>query len=150
TVPHAAPELLSRLSGIVGERGLITDPGDMEPYLVDWRGFYRGVAPAIVRPANTAEVAAVVRLCAETRTGIVPQGGNTGMCGGATPSPAGTQIVLSLARMNRIREVDVLNNTLTADAGCILVNVQQAAVAADRFFPLSLGGEGSCMIGGNL
>jgi FAD/FMN-containing dehydrogenase len=129
---------------------LITDARDMEPYIVDWRGFYRGAAPAVVRPANTDEVAEVVKLCAETRTGIVPQGGNTGMCGGATPSPAGNEIVLSLARMNRIREVDALNNTLTADAGCILVNVQQAALAADRFFPLSLGGEGSCHIGGNL
>ena len=145
-----AAALLPRLAAIVGERGLITEPRDMEPYLVDWRGFYRGAAPAVVRPASTAEVAAVVKLCAETRTGIVPQGGNTGMCGGATPSAAGTEIVLSLARINRIREVDALNNTLTADAGCILVNVQQAAAAADRFFPLSLGGEGSCMIGGNL
>jgi FAD/FMN-containing dehydrogenase len=144
------PPLLARLSGIVGERGLITDPRDMEPYVVDWRGFYRGATPAIVRPASTAEVAAVIRLCAETRTGIVPQGGNTGMCGGATPSATGTEIVLSLGRMNRIREVDPLNNTLTAEAGCILVNVQQAALAADRFFPLSLGGEGSCQIGGNL
>ena len=150
TLPQSASPLLARLSEIVGERGLITDPRDMEPYIVDWRGFYRGAAPAIVRPANTAEVAAVVKLCAETRTGVVPQGGNTGMCGGATPSPAGKEIVLSLGRMNRIREVDALNNTLTADAGCILVNVQQAALAADRLFPLSLGGEGSCQIGGNL
>jgi FAD/FMN-containing dehydrogenase len=142
--------LLARLAGIVGERGLITDPRDMEPHVTDWRGFFRGAARAVVRPASTAEVAAVVGLCAETRTGIVPQGGNTGMCGGATPSPAGTEIVLSLARMNRIRDVDPLNNTLTAEAGCILVNVQQAALAADRFFPLSLGGEGSCQIGGNL
>jgi FAD/FMN-containing dehydrogenase len=150
SLPQASAPLLARLREIVGERGLITEARDMEPYVVDWRGFYRGAAPAIVRPASTPEVAAVVALCAETRTGIVPQGGNTGMCGGATPSPAGTEIVLSLGRMNRIREVDTLNNTLTVDAGCILVNVQQAAAAADRFFPLSLGGEGSCTIGGNL
>ncbi len=87
TLPQSAASLLPRLSQIVGERGLITDPRDMEPYIVDWRGFYRGATPAIVRPASTAEVAAVVKLCAETRTGIVPQGGNTGMCGGATPRP---------------------------------------------------------------
>jgi FAD/FMN-containing dehydrogenase len=147
--PHA-DALLARLSAIVGEDGIITDARDMEPYVVDWRGFYRGATPAVVRPRNTAEVAEVVRICAETRTGIVPQGGNTGMCGGATPSPAGNEIVLCLARMNRVRELDLLNNTITVDAGCILVNVQRAALDADRYFPLSLGGEGSCHIGGNL
>jgi FAD/FMN-containing dehydrogenase len=104
----------------------------------------------VVRPASTEEVAAVVKLCAETGTGVVPQGGNTGMCGGATPSAAGNEIVLALGRMNRVREVDTLNNTITADAGCILANLQQSAIAADRFFPLSLGAEGSCQIGGNL
>jgi FAD/FMN-containing dehydrogenase len=147
---RSAAVLLDRLAAIVGERGLITEARDMEPYVVDWRGYYRGATPAVVRPASTAEVAAVVKLCAETGTGIVPQGGNTGMCGGATPSAAGREIVLCLARMNRIRELDALNNTVTADAGCILANVQQAALAADRFFPLSLGAEGSCQIGGNL
>ena len=142
--------ILDRLRKAVGAQGLITDARDMEPYVVDWRGHYRGSTPAVVRPANTDEVAAVVKICAETGTGIVPQGGNTGMCGGATPSAAGNEIVLCLGRMNRIRETDALNNTLTAEAGCILANVQQAALAADRYFPLSLGAEGSCQIGGNL
>ncbi|MCC7484845.1 MAG: FAD-binding oxidoreductase [Burkholderiales bacterium] len=149
--PHAAaPGLLARLAGIVGPRGLVTDAREMEPYLVDWRRHYRGAALAVARPASTAEVAAVMRECVATRTCVVPQGGNTGMCGGATPSPAGNGIVVSLSRMNRIREVDALNNTLTAEAGCVLANVQEAALAADRFFPLSLGAEGSCQIGGNL
>ena len=97
-LPQSTTSLLARLAEIVGERGLITDPRDMEPYVVDWRGFYRGATPAIVRPASTAEVAAVVKLCAETGTGIVPQGGNTGMCGGATPSPPGNEIVLIARR----------------------------------------------------
>jgi FAD/FMN-containing dehydrogenase len=122
----------------------------MEPYVVDWRRFYRGATPAVVRPANTAEAAAVVKLCSETGTPVVPQGGNTGMCGGAVPSPSGKEIVLALGRMNRVLEMDALNNTITVEAGCILANIQQAALAADRFFPLSLGAEGSCQIGGNL
>jgi FAD/FMN-containing dehydrogenase len=150
SVAVSAPSLLDRLHAAVGPQGLITDARDMEPYVVDWRGFYRGATPAIVRPGSTAEVAKVVKLCAETGTGIVPQGGNSGMCGGATPSPAGDQIVLQLGRMNRILEIDPLNNTITVEAGCILANIQQAALEADRLFPLSLGGEGSCQIGGNL
>src|SRR5687767_2156824 len=112
-----APNLIERLASVVGAPGLITDPRDMEPYVVDWRGFYRGTTPAVVRPASTEEVAAVVKACAQTGTAIIPQGGNTGMAGGATPSPAGDQIVLSLARMNRILEIDRLNNTMTVQAG---------------------------------
>jgi FAD/FMN-containing dehydrogenase len=142
--------LLDRLRGAVGPGGLVTDPRDMEPYVVDWRRFYRGATPAVVRPASTAEVAAVLGICAETGTPVVPQGGNTGMCGGATPSPGGKEIVLALGRMNRVLETDALNNTITVQAGCILANIQQAAAAADRFFPLSLGAEGSCQIGGNI
>lgn len=145
---HASP--LERIRAAVGAQGMITDAADLEPYVVDWRGLFRGVTPAVVRPASTEEVAAVVRICAETGTPIVPQGGNTGMCGAATPSPTGDQLILSLARMNRIREVDTLNNTVTVEAGCILANIQQAALHADRLFPLSLGAEGSCQIGGNL
>jgi FAD/FMN-containing dehydrogenase len=147
----AAPaSVLDRIHAAVGPQGLITDARDMEPYVVDWRGMFRGATPAIVRPASTAEVAAVVKICSETGTGVVPQGGNTGMSGGATPSPAGNQIVLHLGRMDRILEVDPLNNTITVEAGCVLANIQQAALAADRLFPLSLGAEGSCQIGGNL
>ena len=142
--------LIERIAGVVGPQGLITDARDMEPYVVDWRGYYRGTTPAVVRPADTAQVAAVVKLCAETRTAIVPQGGNTGMCGASVPHADGREIVLSLARMNRVLEVDALNNTATAEAGCVLVNLQQAAAEKDRLFPLSLGAEGSCQIGGNL
>ena len=145
-----APAPLDRIRAVVGDQGIVTDAAELEPYIVDWRGFYRGSTPAVVRPASTAEVAEVVKICAGTRTPIVPQGGNTGMCGGATPSPEGNELILCLGRMNRIREIDPLNNTVTAEAGCILANIQEAAVAADRLFPLSLGAEGSCQIGGNL
>ena len=147
---EAAGDLRQRLAAIVGARGIVTDAADMAPYLTDWRALYQGRAVAVVRPASTAEVAAVVRLCAETRTPIVPQGGNTGMCGAATPDMTGTAVVIAMGRMNRIIEVNPLNNTLTAEAGCILANIQQAAADLDRLFPLSLGGEGSCLIGGNL
>jgi FAD/FMN-containing dehydrogenase len=148
--PRTQPTFLDRIRRIVGPQGMITDARALEPYAVDWRDYFHGATPAVVRPAATAEVAQVVAICAEARVGIVPQGGNTGMCGGATPSPAGDEIVLNLGRMNRIREVDALNNTIAAEAGCILANIQQAASQADRFFPLSLGAEGSCQIGGNL
>jgi len=145
-----AHSLLERIAGIVGPQGLVTGPAELEPYVADWRGIFRGSALAAVRPASTAEVAAVIRLCADTRTAIVPQGGNTGMCGAATPHAGAGEIVLSLARMNRIIEVDPLDNTMTVEAGCILANIQQAAADVDRLFPLSLGAEGSCQIGGNL
>ncbi|MEK7836126.1 MAG: FAD-binding oxidoreductase, partial [Pseudomonadota bacterium] len=147
---ESSADLVARLGAVVGPGGLVTDPAEMAPYLTDWRELYQGRAAAIVRPASSEEVAAVVRLCAGTRTPIVPQGGNTGMCGAATPDASGNAIVMALGRMNRIIELDTLNNTLTVEAGCILANVQQAALEADRFFPLSLGGEGSCQIGGNL
>jgi FAD/FMN-containing dehydrogenase len=142
--------LIERLAAAVGPQGLITDPNDLVPYVADWRGVYRGATPAVVRPANTAQVAAVVKICAETRTGLVPQGGNTGMCGASVPDARGNEVVLSLARMNRVLETDALNNTIAVEAGCVLANVQQAARDAGRLFPLSLGAEGSCQIGGNL
>ncbi len=145
-----AHSFIERLEAIVGPQGLITVARDLEPYVVDWRGIYHGATPAVVRPANTGQVAAVVKICAETATPIVPQGGNTGMCGASVPHADGTEIVLSLARMNRVLEVDALNNTMTVEAGCVLANIQQAAAEVDRLFPLSLGAEGSCQIGGNL
>ena len=148
--PEISADLIARLGAIVGAAGLITDAAEMSPYLTDWRELFQGRAAAIVRPASSEEVAAVVRLCAGTRTPIVPQGGNTGMCGAATPDASGNAIVMALGRMNRIIELNALNNTMTVEAGCILANVQQAALDADRFFPLSLGAEGSCQIGGNL
>jgi FAD/FMN-containing dehydrogenase len=141
---------IAALNKLLGPQGVLTAAADLEPYVVDWRGVYRGATAAVVRPANTAEVAAVMKLCADTGTALVPQGGNTGMCGASVPNAHGREIVLSMARMNKIMEVDPLNNTLTAEAGCVLANIQQAAADAGRLFPLSLGAEGSCQIGGNL
>jgi FAD/FMN-containing dehydrogenase len=142
--------LIQHLRRIVGEPNVLTAPAEVEPYVQDWRGIYVGATPAVVRPANTAEVAAVVTLCCEAGASLVPQGGNTGMCMASVPRAGFGEIVLSLARLNRIREVDPLNNTMTVEAGVVLQNIQQAAVEVDRLFPLSLGAQGSCMIGGNL
>ncbi|MEE8283829.1 MAG: FAD-binding oxidoreductase, partial [Alphaproteobacteria bacterium] len=143
-------KILARLLGAVGDRGMITDPGDMVPYVTDHRDLFQGAAAAVLRPVSTEETAAVVTICAETGTSIVPQGGNTGLVGGSVPEPSGDAVVLNLGRMNKVRELDPLNNTMTVEAGCILADLQTAAADADRLFPLSLGAEGSCMIGGNL
>ena len=143
-------QALNRLKSAVGANAWSTAAGDMAPHLVDWRGQYHGQALIVVRPGSTADVAEIVRICAEARLLIVPQGGNTSMCGGATPASTGDTVVLSLARMNRVRGIDPANNTMTVEAGCILQVIQQEAAAADRYFPLSLASEGSCMIGGNL
>lgn len=137
------------LSAIVGAANVLAGEA-AAAFLVDWRGRYRGQARAVVRPGSTQEVADVVRLCHERRIPIVPQGGNTGLCGGATPDGSGSAIVLSLVRMNAIRAIDTANDTLVADAGCTLQQVQQAARNAGRLFPLSLAAEGTCTIGGNL
>ena len=142
--------LIERIQGIVGAAGLITAAQEAAPYAIDWRKRYVGKPLAVVRPASTDEAAQVVRACAETRTVIVPQGGNTGLCGAAVPDASGTQIILNLSRMNRVRAIDTRNNTMTVEAGCVLASLQQAAAAADRLFPLSLAAEGSCEIGGNL
>ena len=146
----APADVIEKIRHVVGPQGILTAAADLEPYVVDWRGVYRGTAVAVVRPANTAEVAAVMKICADTGTPLVPQGGNTGMCGASVPNASGGEIVLALSRMNKIIEVDPLNNTLTAEAGCVLASIQQAATDAGRLFPLSLGAEGSCQIGGNL
>lgn len=158
-MPHApmsrplsapSPDVLGRLKSIVGPAGWTDDPQAMAPHLVDQRGTYRGRTALMLRPAATAEVAAVVACCATAGIGIVPQGGNTGLVGGATPRAAGDEILLCLGRMNRIRELDPLNYTMIAEAGCVLQTLQDAAEQADRMFPLSLGAEGTCQIGGNL
>ncbi len=149
-MPSPAKPIVSALEKILGPQGVLTASADLEPYVVDWRGVYRGTAAAVARPASTAEVAAVMQWCAASGTPLVPQGGNTGMCGAAVPHASGHEVVLSLARMNRILDVDPLNNTLTTEAGCVLANIRQAAADQDRLFPLSLGAEGSCQIGGNL
>jgi len=146
---YAAP-LLSTLGAIVGDGNVLTSDQDVAPYVTDWRDRYRGRTRAVVRPGTTAEVAAVVRCCGEHGTPIVPQGGNTGLCGGATPHEDGAEIVVSLARLARLRAIDASNATLTVEAGVPLARVQQAANEAGFFFPLSLGAEGSCTIGGNL
>ncbi|HET9023561.1 MAG TPA: FAD-binding oxidoreductase [Burkholderiaceae bacterium] len=142
--------LLERLQATVGAANVLTDPSDTAPYLTDWRKRYTGRAQAVVRPATTDEVAAVVRICAQTRTPIVPQGGNTGLVGGGTPDDTGRALLLALGRMNRLRAVDPVNNTITVEAGCPLQRVQEAAAEAGRLFPLSLAAEGTATIGGNL
>jgi D-lactate dehydrogenase (cytochrome) len=142
--------LIARLAAVVGAAHVLTDPRDTAPFATDWRKRYFGKPLAVVRPATTAEVAAVVRLCVEARAAVVPQGGNTGLCGGATPDASGEQVVVSLARLNRVRALDPVNSTITVEAGCVLANLQRAADEADRLFPLSLAAEGSCEIGGNL
>jgi len=141
--------LLHALAAAVGEANVLTGD-DAAPYLTDWRKRYVGRAKAVVRPASTAEVAAVVRACAQARAPMVPQGGNTGLVGGGTPDASGDAVVISLQRMKRVRSIDVANDTLTAEAGCVLQEVQQAAQARGRLFPLSLAAEGSATIGGNL
>ena len=143
-----APDLITRFAAIVGERHAITDPSDVAPYVAEERGLYHGHSPLVLRPGSTAEVSAILKLANETATPIVPQGGNTGLVGGQTPHAG--EIVLSLKRMDRIREVDATSNTMTCEAGVILINAQNAAAEANRLFPLSLGAEGSCTIGGNL
>jgi FAD/FMN-containing dehydrogenase len=142
--------IVAALAGIVGAKYVLTDPLDVAPFYVDARSRYRGQAIAAVKPASTDEVAKIVRFCATERIAVVPQGGNTGQCGGATPMGRHRAIVLRLDRMNRIREVNPIDNTMTVEAGCILTDLQNAAEAADRFFPLSLGAEGTCQIGGNI
>ncbi len=143
-------DLLPALYDALGEAGLITDAERMQSYLSDWRNAYRGLAAAVLRPGTTEEVAAAVRLCAQAGVALVPQGGNTGLCGGSIPDASGAQMVLSLTRLKRIREVDVANATITVEAGVILQQLQDAAAEVGRLFPLSLGAEGSCTVGGNL
>ncbi|MGH6610948.1 MAG: FAD-binding oxidoreductase [Burkholderiaceae bacterium] len=142
--------MLQRLRDIVGAPHVLTAADDTAPYLTDWRRRFAGRAQAVVQPAATNEVAAIVRACVEQRVPIVPQGGNTGMMGAATPDTAGNAILLSLRRMNTVRAVDAINSTIIVEAGCILRDVQHAAHDHGRLFPLSLSAEGSATIGGNL
>jgi len=142
--------LLQDLEKVVGEAGLVRDEQRLQSYLSDWRNAYRGKAALVVRPASTEQVAAVVRLCSAAGVALVPQGGNTGLCGGSIPDGSGTQVVLSLTRMTQIRDVDAGNETITVEAGVLLQRLQEAAAEAGRLFPLSLGAEGSCTVGGNL
>jgi len=142
--------LVDGLKAIVGAHAVFTEPLDRAPYENDWRDQYHGRAAAVVKPGSTEEVSRVVKLLAGRRIAIVPQGGNTSMCGGSVPDASGTQVVVNLSRMNRVRSVDAANNTMTVEAGCVLATLQETADKHDRLFPLSLGAEGSCEIGGNL
>ncbi|MDB5372331.1 MAG: hydroxyacid dehydrogenase [Belnapia sp.] len=147
--PSLAP-LLGQLAALLGPRGILTDPQDVLPHLSDWRALYQGRSPCVLRPASTAELAAVVKLCAAAGAPLVPQGGNTSMVGGATPDEGGRQLIVSLARLNRLRDIDPLDMTMTAEAGVIVKAAQEAAAGAGCLFPLSFGGEGTATIGGVL
>ncbi len=145
----ASTPLLDQLRQIVGAPNVLTE-GDLTAWELDWRRRERGRALAVVRPGTTAEVAAVVKACAAAGVSMVPQGGNTGMVVGSTPDASGTQVVLSLTRMNKVRALDAGNLTITVDAGCVLQSLQEECEKAGFLFPLSLASEGSCTIGGNL
>jgi len=142
--------LLDDLKAIVGPSGWSDDPDELLPHLTEWRDTYRGETLLMVSPANTEQVSAVIKACAAAQTAVVPQGGNTGLCGGAIPDESGEQVLLSLSRMNAIRSIEANDFSMIVEAGCILADVQAEARKAGRFFPLSLGAEGSCQIGGNL
>src|SRR6478609_8670852 len=151
-VQHAAPplpqELIAKFRAIVGDKYAMTDAADIAPYVTEERDLFRGRSPLVLRPGTTAEVAAICKLANEHRIALVPQGGNTGLVGGQTPHNG--EVVVSLRRMDKIRDVDSASNTMTCEAGVILQVAQQRAAEVDRLFPLSLGAEGSCTIGGNL
>ena len=148
--PTLPPALLHALTQLLGPRGLLTAAEDIAPHLADWRNLYRGATPCVIRPGSTEELAHAVTLCAEAQVAMVPQGGNTSMVGGATPDESGRQVVVSLARLNRIRAVDPVDMTMTTEAGVVLKAAQNAAAEAGCLFPLSLGAEGSATIGGVL
>jgi FAD/FMN-containing dehydrogenase len=143
-----SPELIARFKSIVGDKYAVTDAADIAPYVTEERNLFHGHTPLVLRPGSTAEVSAICKLATEHRIALVPQGGNTGLVGGQTPHHG--EVVISMRRMDKIREVDTASNTMTCEAGVILQNAQQRAAEADRLFPLSLGAEGSCTIGGNL
>jgi FAD/FMN-containing dehydrogenase len=143
-------DLVAGLAQVAGSDALISDPARTAPMLRDHRALYRGHALAVVAPPDTAAVSRMLAYCNEHRIGVVPQGGNTSYCGGATPDASSSQVLLSLARLNQVRGIDTDNYAMIAEAGCILASLQSAAADADRYLPLSLGSEGSCMLGGNL
>jgi FAD/FMN-containing dehydrogenase len=144
------PDLLSHLRSLVGPSGYLDQAADIEPYLVDHRKLYHGATSLVLRPDSTDQVSRILAACNEAGVGVVPFGGNTSYCGGTVPNEDGSEIVLSLGRLKRVRTIDPVNNTMIVEAGCVLAEVQKAAEGVDRLFPLSLGSEGSCQIGGNL
>ncbi|WP_439924135.1 FAD-binding oxidoreductase [Nitrobacter sp. JJSN] len=147
-LPPLSPDLIARLTAIVGDKYAVTDASELAQYLTEERNLFQGRSPLVLRPASTAEVSAICKLATEHRIALVPQGGNTGLVGGQTPHNG--EVVVSMRRMDKIREVDTASNTMTVEAGVVLQTIQQHASEADRLFPLSLGAEGSCTIGGNL
>ncbi len=143
-------EAVTKLKALLGERGWVDDPNALEPWLVDSRAAYHGACLGMARPDSAEEVSEVLKIAGKAGIAVVPQGGNTSRVGGATPDETGTQLLINLGRMNRVREIDAANYSMTVEAGCVLKNIQDRAADADRLFPLSLGAEGSCMIGGNI
>src|SRR6202158_2125774 len=146
--PPLSPELIARFRKIVGDKYAVTDASDIAPYLTEERDLFHGRSPLVLRPGSTAEVSAICKLASEHRIALVPQGGNTGLVGGQTPH--NSEVVVSTRRMDKIRDIDTASNTMTCEAGVVLQVAQQRAAEVDRLFPLSLGAEGSCTIGGNL
>lgn len=148
--PLTDPGLIDRFAAITGEPNALTEASAVVPHLVEPRGLYNGESPLVLRPGNTDEVAAILKLAHETGTAVVPQGGNTGLVGGQSPRPGMGELVISLNRLNKIRSLDAVGQTMVAEAGVILQQAQEAASEAGLLFPLSLGSEGTCQIGGNL
>ena len=145
----SAPDLIDELKALLGDGAVLTAEADLAGHIEDWRGRYRGTALCVALPSTTAQVAAIVRACVVHRTPVLPQGGNTSLCGGAVPDETGPPpVIVNLARMRRVRHVDAANNSMEVEAGCVLATVQQAAIDAGRLYPVSLGAEGSCQIGG--
>src|SRR5665811_1542070 len=145
-----SPDTLNALARIVGEEHVIRGEADMAPYLTEWRDRYRGKAALVLKPDSTEEVSSILKCANETRTAIVPQGGNTGLVGAQIPDESGNQVVVSLQRLTHVRDIDLASNTMTVEAGLTLALAQQVAESAGRLFPLSLASEGSCQIGGVL
>lgn len=150
TMTALPDDLIQRFVTIVGDKNAVRDQADLAPHLVENRGLYKGASPLMLKPASTEEVAAIMKLASETGTAIVPQTGNTGLVGGQTPRSGASDIILSLERMNRVRDIDPVANIIVVDGGCILDTVHTEADKVERMFPLSLGSQGSCRIGGNL
>src|ERR1700731_1350121 len=146
--PPFSPELIARFRKIVGDKYAVTDAADIAPYVTEERNLFHGHSPLVLRPGSTAEVAAICKLASEHKIAMVPQGGNTGLVGGQTPHHG--EVVVSTRRLDKIRDVDIASNTMTCESGVVLQVAQQKAADVDRYFPLSLGAEGSCTIGGNL
>ncbi len=148
SAPLLSPDLAARFRAVVGDKYAVTDAADIAPYLTEERDLFHGRSPLVLRPGSTAEVSAICKIASEHRIALVPQGGNTGLVGGQTPHNG--EVVVSMRRLDKIREIDAASNTMTCEAGVVLQVAQQKAAEIDRLFPLSLGAEGSCTIGGNL